>query len=60
MTVTYETTPQLAQRWGVSRGRIIQFIREGRLFAQKQGRDWIITGFPERRNVIKKRWDHRG
>ena len=36
------TTPQAAERLGVSIYRIQQFIREGRLPAEKVGRDWLI------------------
>ena len=36
------TTPQAAAKLGLSIYRIQQFIREGRLPAEKVGRDWLI------------------
>lgn len=36
------TTTQAAVRLGVSRMRVVQLIGEGKLPAQKLGRDWMI------------------
>jgi excisionase family DNA binding protein len=36
------STRQAAERLGVSRFRVIQFIREGRLEATKLGREYMI------------------
>jgi excisionase family DNA binding protein len=36
------TTSQAAAKLGLSISRIQQFIREGRLPAEKVGRDWLI------------------
>jgi len=49
---TYETSIQLAARWGVTRGRIHQLITDGRLPAEKVGRDWLIPNLPERKEVV--------
>jgi len=40
---TYVTTAQAAKRLGVSRRRVRQFIKDGRLDAEKPGRDWLIS-----------------
>ena len=37
------TIPQVAARLGLSKTRIHEFIRAGRLPATKPGRDWLIT-----------------
>jgi len=39
---TLLTTKEAAESLGVNRSRVRQFILEGRLLAQKVGRDWII------------------
>jgi excisionase family DNA binding protein len=36
------TTEEAAARLGVSRSRVLAMIRDGRLKAQKVGRDWVI------------------
>lgn len=36
------TTNDVAQELGVSRIRVLQLIGEGRLAAEKMGRDWVI------------------
>lgn len=36
------TTQEAADKLGVTRTRILQFIRENRLPAEKHGRDWMI------------------
>lgn len=36
------TTQQAAERLHLTRRRILAFIEEGRLPAQKYGRDWLI------------------
>ena len=36
------TTQEVAEQLGVSRRRVQQFINEGRLPAEKKGRDWLI------------------
>lgn len=36
------TTAATAARLGVSRGRVLQLIRAGRLPARKLGRDWTV------------------
>lgn len=48
--VTIETVPQVAKRWGVTRGRIHQMIQAGHFgeVAVRMGRDWIIVGHPPR------------
>lgn len=38
----YLTTEQAAKRLGVSRIRVLVFISEGRLKAEKAGRAWLI------------------
>jgi excisionase family DNA binding protein len=42
----FETAPELARRWGVTRGRVHQLIVDGRLPAVKMGRDWLIPDTP--------------
>ncbi len=36
------TTTQAAARLGISERRVRQLIREGKLTAQRHGRDWVI------------------
>jgi excisionase family DNA binding protein len=40
--MTQLTTPQAAERLGISIVRVQQLIRGGRLKATKVGRDWLI------------------
>ncbi len=39
----YLTIPQAAARLGLTRGRVHQFVTDGRLRAVKLGRDWFIA-----------------
>ena len=52
MTKTFETSVELAKRWGITRGRIHQMIQEGKLpEAVKIGRDWLIPNRPDKRKL---------
>jgi hypothetical protein len=55
---TMLTLKQIAALWGVSPGRVRQFIKENRVpGAQKIGRDWLIpkgTPFPAYLRVWKR------
>lgn len=37
------TTPEVAARLGISRRRVGQLIKDGRLRATKHGRDWLVS-----------------
>lgn len=37
------TTQQAAEALGIHRSRVLHLIREGRLHAERHGRDWWIT-----------------
>jgi excisionase family DNA binding protein len=40
--MNYITTAQAAQQWGVSARMVQHWIEQGRIPAQKFGRDWMI------------------
>jgi len=42
MDDTLLTVPQAAARLGVNRTRVWRLVRDGRLPAEKRGRDWLI------------------
>ena len=42
-TKHFLTTQEAAEALGVSRGRVYHYIKEGRLPAQRLGRDWLIS-----------------
>jgi excisionase family DNA binding protein len=37
------TTQEAAEALGIDRSRVLRFIRDGRLQAERHGRDWWIT-----------------
>jgi hypothetical protein len=49
----FETAPQLALRWGMTRGRVHQLIVSGALPAVKVGRDWLIPNQPDRKEIFE-------
>ena len=55
--VAVETVPQLAKRWGVTRGRMHQLITEGHFGdnAQRLGRDWVILNSPNPFEFMNKK-----
>ena len=56
-TVMVETIPQLAKRWGVTRGRVHQLVVAGHFgeSAVRLGRDWVIVGLPAPFDFMNKK-----
>lgn len=50
----FETLPQLAKRWGVTRARVHQLVQQGHVPATRVGRDWIVHGQPERPQIMRQ------
>lgn len=51
----YETLPQVAARWGVTRARVHQLVKAGHLSAIRAGRDWLVEGRPEPLPLMRKK-----
>ena len=52
----YMTTQEAAAKWGVSLKTVQQWIRRGKIAAEKTGRDWLIpdnTPKPIDRRIVE-------